>query len=169
MNFTLVDIWLHCPVSAAGRIQTDCCMGKQEEAFSGSWINMYLVTSEVPFFTSQHRIEEVQEDRGAGWVGVRKRGLWSSVALFKLKKWLEREGGRKQTEKRRNIRRKERKKKKRRKNSIETDNIRSHLPLSSCYFSCTGKILHSCTKEEKKFHSSRTNESLCPLCPAFFV
>lgn len=40
-----------------------------------------------------------------------------------------------------------RREKKRRKNSI--DNVRSDLPLSSCYFSHTRKILHSCTKEEK--------------------
>lgn len=56
----------------------------------------------------------------------------------------------------------------RRKNSIETDNIRSHLPLSSCYFSCTRKILHSCTKEEK---NSTAAELMKPgvLCALLFL
>lgn len=34
---------------------------------------MYLVTNELPFFTSKHRIEEVQADRGTdGWEFVKE-------------------------------------------------------------------------------------------------
>lgn len=53
------------------------------------------------------------------------------------------------------------------KNSIEVDNIKSLLPLSSCYFCCTRKIFHSSNKNKNSTAAEVMKPSVLYDLPSF--